>query len=64
MQELKRLVNKYSSRLKQGKGEPDFFYLMRLVENLRSDTSVNLPLQVELVAKERGVVYTCKSLND
>ena len=37
MQELKRLVNKYSSRLKQGKGEPDFFYLMRLIENLRSD---------------------------
>ena len=31
---------------------------------LMSFSSVNLPLQVELVAKERGVVYTCKSLND
>lgn len=39
MQDLKRLVARYSSRLKRGAREPDFFYLMRLIENARP----NLP---------------------
>ncbi|MGN1281796.1 MAG: type VI secretion system baseplate subunit TssG [Succinivibrio sp.] len=39
MQDLKRLIARYSSRLKRGAGEPDFFYLLRLIENSRP----NLP---------------------
>ena len=37
MQDLKRLIVKYSNQLKQQKGEPDFFYLMRLIELMRKD---------------------------
>lgn len=37
MQDLKRLVVKYSNQLKQQKGEPNFFFLMRLIELLRKD---------------------------
>lgn len=36
MQELRRLITKYSTTLKRGGSEPDFFYLVRLIENLKS----------------------------
>ena len=58
----------YNVRLTFSKKELEgvgFFVFSKVVASLlMSFTSVNLPLQVELVAKERGVVYTCKSLND
>ena len=60
--------NGYNVRLTFSKKELEgvgFFVFSKVVASLlMSFTSVNLPLQVELVAKERGVVYTCKSLND
>ncbi len=37
MQDLRKLINKYSMLLKQGIGEPDFNFLMRLVQIKRDD---------------------------
>lgn len=37
MQDLKRITAKLSNQLKRGKEEPNFFYLLRLIENIRND---------------------------
>ena len=37
MQDIKRITAKFSNQLKRGKNEPDFFYLLRLIENIRED---------------------------
>lgn len=60
--------NGYNVRLSFSKKELEgvgFFVFSKVIASLlMSFTSINLPLNIELVAKERGVVYSCKSLND
>lgn len=60
--------NGYNVRLSFSKKELEgvgFFVFSKVIASLlMSFTSINLPLNIELVANERGVVYSCKSLND
>lgn len=60
--------NGYNVRLSFSKKELEgvgFFVFSKVIASLlMSFTSINLPLNIELVANEHGVVYSCKSLND
>lgn len=37
MQDAKRIISKLSNQLKKGQKEPNFFYLLRLIENCKQD---------------------------